>query len=200
MKGLDKLTSIRLAEALTQKGAVPNEVITDALYSQDRHGESFVESLVESGKITEWDLAKLVVEHFQVPFLMASSYDVAEDVKSVIPKELMFRHMLVPLDKLGDILTVAMPILTPFEILMQVRKATQCDVFPYVGLISENRKVLGERFADYFPWAKARLEERERARQRRATPQSASGGASEDDWQNIFDTGDAHVQDGLRRP
>ena len=52
MKGLDKLTSVRLAEVMTQKGSVPSEVITDALYAQDKQGDSFVQILVAGGQIT----------------------------------------------------------------------------------------------------------------------------------------------------
>lgn len=200
MKGLEKLTSIRLAEALTQKDAVPNDIITEALYAQDRHGESFVENLVEAGSITEWDLAKLVVEQFQIPFLMASSYSVPDEVKSLIDKELLFRHQIVPLDRYADVLTVVMPILTPFEVLMQLRKKTGCDVFPYVGLISENRKVLGEMFEGYFEWEKKRNEERNKRRQQRTEKQSSATPQDQaDDWQSIFDSADALVQHNLKR-
>ncbi len=203
MKGLDKLTSIRLAEALTQKDAVPNEVITDALYAQDRHGESFVESLVGSGNITEWDLAKLVVEQFQVPFLMAGNYDVGDEAKTSIPKELLFKHLIVPLDRFGDILTLAMPILAPFEVLMALRKQTGCDVFPYVGLISENKRVLGEMFSDFFEWTKEEEKRREAARTKRGPQGSRGAGGSEAakgaeaDWMNIFDVADAEVRHSL---
>ena len=84
MKGLEKLTSIRLAEVLTQKAVVPNEAITDALYAQDRRGGSFVELIVSGGDISEWDIAKIVVEAFQVPFVMASNYEVSEEVKNAL--------------------------------------------------------------------------------------------------------------------
>ena len=62
VKGIEKLTSVRLAEILTERSAVSSEVITDALYAQDRLGESFVQVLVSGGHITEWDLAKIVTE------------------------------------------------------------------------------------------------------------------------------------------
>jgi len=57
VKGLEKLTAIRLAEVLTQKGAMATEAITDALYTQDKHGDPFVQLLIGGGHITEWDLA-----------------------------------------------------------------------------------------------------------------------------------------------
>ena len=59
MKGIEKITAVRLAEILTERGVVSSEVITDALYTQDKDGDPFVQVLVSGGHITEWDLAKL---------------------------------------------------------------------------------------------------------------------------------------------
>lgn len=196
MKGLEKLTTIRLAEVLTQQGVVPTETITDALYSHDRHGESFVDLLVNGGGITEWDLARYVVEHFQLPFIMASNYDIGEEAKTKIDKEILFEHLIVPLDTFGDMVTVALPILTPYDVLAKIEKQAGIELFPYVGLISENKRVLGELFADFNDWHKNFLAEREKSvrAQEGGDPKKQAGDGS---WMNIFDTGDEEVRKSL---
>lgn len=191
VKGLDKLTYIRLAEVLTQRGAVNADAITEALYAQDKTGESFVDVLIGGGHTTEWDLAKVVVEHFQLPFIMPSSYDIAEEAKAAVPQEVLFRHLLVPLDKFEDVLTLVMPILTPFEVIDKLSKQFKVDVFPYVGLVTENRKVISEQWKEYSAWKKAEEEARAKGTKQRK-PSKAAG-----DWMNIFDVGDAAVRDGL---
>jgi hypothetical protein len=191
VKGLDKLTSVRLAEVMTQMGTIPSEVITDALYAQDKHGEPFVQILVAGSHITEWDLAKLVTENFQLPFLMASSYQINEVARDRLPKEVLFRHLLVPIDAFQDIVCVAMPILTPFEVLMKIQKDHGCDLFPYVGLVSENKKVLGELFKDYGAWAEAEHRRREEEATRKA---SSRDKAKAGDWMSIFDAGDQAIR------
>ena len=90
MKGLEKLTSIRLAEVLSQKGSIPTDKITDALYAQDKHGEPIAESLVAAGHITEWDLAKVVVESFQLPFITAGSCDIQKEAREKLPEDVIF--------------------------------------------------------------------------------------------------------------
>lgn len=194
MKGLEKLTSIRLAEVLTHKGVVPTDVITDALYAQDRHGESFVDLLVSGGNITEWDLSKIVVENFQLPFIMAGNYDISQESQDVIPKEVLFENLLVPMDKIGDIMTVIMPILTPFEVLSKIQKDTGTELFPYVGLITENKRILGELFSDFAAWQKDHLAEME-AKARKSVESGDS--ADDGDWGNIFDAGDAMVRSSI---
>jgi hypothetical protein len=94
VKGIEKITSVRLAEILSERGEVSAEAITDALYSQDKHGEPFVEVLLDGGKITEWDLAKIVTEHFSLPFLMASNYQISDAARDRLPKDLLFKHTL----------------------------------------------------------------------------------------------------------
>ena len=152
MKGIEKITSVRLAEILTERAAVASEVITDALYAQDRHGEPFVQVLVGGGHITEWDLAKIVTEHFSLPLLMAGNYQINDIAKARLPKEVLFKHTMVPLDVFDDIVCVAMPVMLTFDEITRIQKEHKCDVFPYVGLISENKKVLTDMHKDYPEW------------------------------------------------
>ncbi len=200
MKGLEKLTSIRLAEVLSQKGVVPTEKITDALYTQDKHGEPFVEVLVTAGHITEWDLAKMVVENFQLPFVMASSYDIQKEVKEKLHEDLIFQHQIVPLDLYGNLLTIAMPILTPYDTIEKIQRKHDVEIFPYVGLITENKKVIGEQWAAYKEWQKKQEEVRERAREKKAAAAAQGGGAAGGGgWANIFDSADAAVRQAKQK-
>jgi hypothetical protein len=193
VKGLEKLTSVRLAEVITQKNSVPAEAITDALYSQDKHGEPFAQTLVTAGHITEWDLAKLVAENFQLPFLMASNYQVSDEAKKRIPDKVLFENLIVPLDLFDDVLCIVMPILTPFETIMKLQKDSKVEVFPYVGLISENKKVLGSLFPEFKTWLDGEQKRREQRATQRANGKEKEGG----DWMSIFDAGDQAIQDTL---
>ena len=207
MKGLEKLTPVRLAEILTQKGSVPTEVITDALYAQDKHGEPFVQILVGSGAINEWDLAKAVTEHFQLPFLMASNYTISEAARDKLPRNSVFQHLLVPIDLFNDVVCVVMPILTPYETLMRIQKEVNCDLYPYVGLISENKKVVATMYSDYSAWAEQEQKRREaeatRAANAKGKGKGGRGGQGQPEsgeWMSIFDAGDQAIHDGLGGP
>ena len=191
MKGIEKITSVRLAEILTERQIVTSEVITDALYSQDKNGDPFVQVLVDGGHITEWDLAKIVTENFNLPFLMAGSYQITPEAKARIPQETLFKYTMVPLDTFGDIVTVAMPVMLSFENIAKIQKDHNCDLFPYVGLISENKNVLKEMFPDYEHWLATDQKRREEENVRRkALPKKGS----DSDWMSIFDAGDEAIQ------
>ena len=196
MKGLEKLTAIRLAEVLTQKGAVATEAITDALYSQDKHNEPFVDLLVGGGHITEWDLAKLVVENFQLPFIMASNYEISDEARDRVPKEVLFPTLIVPLDVFDEAVSVVLPILTPYQTLMKIQRKLNCELFPYIGLPSENKKVLGELYPDFEAWMKRDAVKREKKIAQRRPRQEQKGTG---DWMSIFDAGDQAIKKGLKR-
>jgi len=192
VKGLHKLTNVRLAEVITQKNVISAEVITDALYYQDKYGDPFVQTLVGAGHITEWDLAKLVAENFQLPFLMASNYDISEEATKRIPTKFLFEKLLVPLDVFGDVVSVVMPIMTPFETLTKIQREMKCDLFPYVGLLSENTKVLGDLYPDFKKWSAQNQKRREQQATKRANTKNVAS-----DWMSIFDAGDEAIQQGL---
>ncbi len=204
MKGLEKLTSMRLAEVLTQKGVVPAEAITDALYIQDKQGEAFVDVMVGSGHIAEWDLARVVVENFQLPFILSGNYQISDEARTKIPQEEFFRHLLVPLDTFGDILTVSMPVLTTAETLLSLESKYKIEIFPYVGLISENKKVLTDEFSEFKEWFKAFNAERDRkikeAKNGSAAETAAPAKGEDDGWANLFDDADAAIQSSIHKP
>lgn len=190
MKGIEKITSVRLAEILTERDVVPSEVITDALYSQGKNGDPFVQVLVNGGHITEWDLAKIVTENFNLPFLMASTYSISDEAKERFPKETLFKYSMVPLDTFGDIVTVAMPVMLSFEDISKIQKEHHCDLFLYVGLITENQKVLTDLHKDYPQWFKKDQQRRlEEAAKRKSASKKDAG-----DWMSIFDAGDEAIQ------
>ena len=190
MKGIEKITSVRLAEILTERDVVSSEVITDALYSQDKNGEPFVQVLVNGGHITEWDLAKIVTENFNLPFLMASTYSISDEAKERFPKETLFKYSMVPLDTFGDIVTVAMPVMLSFEDISKIQEEHDCDLFLYVGLITENQKVLTDLHKDYPQWLKKDQQRRvEEATKRKSAPKKEAS-----DWMSIFDAGDEAIQ------
>lgn len=196
VKGIEKITSVRLAEILTERAAVSSEVITDALYAQDKHGEPFVQILVSGGHITEWDLAKLVTEHFNLPFLMAGNYQISDAAKARFPKEVLFKHMIVPLDVFDDIVCVAMPVMLAFDDIMRLQKDHQCDIYPYVGLITENKKVITDLHKDYPQWVEAEQKRREEEAKKRSQSGVKAGG----DWMSIFDAGDQAIQQTKKKP
>ncbi len=184
MKGLERITTVSFAEVLSDSGQIPNEKITEALYQQDSSGCSFVEYLVDIGATTEWDLAKVVVQHFQIPFLMCEYLDINLEVLNLFEADFLFQYNIVPFQKLGETINILMPTFVPFKILEKCRKTINGEIFPFVGLPSDNKRVLNQTFPNFV----------QKTTEKGPKNLDSFG---ESAWENVFDIGDQEVKKNL---
>src|SRR5690606_27656069 len=83
-----------------------------------------------------------------------------------------------------------------------VQRQFSCELFPYVGLVSENKKVIGDLLPHYGEWQKKQQALKERRLSERAARGDpagghAGGGDGIGNWMNIFDSADAAVRQGM---
>lgn len=179
MKGIDKLSYSRLATVLAQEGMVPSDVLNELLRESNEKGALLPEILVRDGFLSEWDLAKVVSQEFSLPILHPSHYQIDKEVLARFPAELIRKTKVLPIDSFGGIITVAMPLLAPHATLQEIAAKVKAEVFPYVSLLTEVKKVIDEKF----PEPKAPLS------------QTDAGG-----WEKLFDEADQQIQKETGKP
>ncbi|MCX8065171.1 MAG: cyclic nucleotide-binding domain-containing protein [Candidatus Hydrogenedentes bacterium] len=101
-----KITSI--TELLHQIGDIPTESIKSALEEAKETGKFVGEILVEKGIISHDNLLSLLVKQCRIPLLSIISYAIDRSVLKFIPKEVCEKYKILPLDKIGDNITLAM--------------------------------------------------------------------------------------------
>lgn len=146
MQYLDKIVRKRLGDILVQEGLVEPGQLADSLVEQKRTGKLLGEILVESDLVSEWDIAKVISKQYQIPFILASSYEISPEVKELFDPRFLMQHQFVPLDRFGSILTIAVGAILSMEIVEAVRDKTGSDPFVYVGLASDVRNTLDKNF------------------------------------------------------
>lgn len=97
-----------LAELLLSERKVTEEQAHKALERQAKTGEFLGEILIEQGLIDENSLLAFLAKHCKVPHLSLLDYLIDEEVLALVPKELCLKYRVIPIDKLGRNLTVAM--------------------------------------------------------------------------------------------
>jgi len=103
----------RLGDMLVQEGLVRPAQVKEALQKKRKTGQFIGQVLVELGYISEQDLVAFLVKQCRIPHLNLLDYDIRRDVLDLIPYEMCREHGVLPVDKLGSILTVAM--VDPFD-------------------------------------------------------------------------------------
>lgn len=170
MKGLDKLSDARLGKVLGQEGKIPSDTLNAAMKECSEGSTPLAEILVRDGLMTEWDLAKVISHEFSLPILLPSIYSIDKEIFALLPPEMVKRTRVIPLDRFGNILSVAMPLLVPHKTLSEIERTTKMEVFPYVSPISEINKIVEDRIKE---------------------PEAPGAGGG---WEKLFDEADLSVK------
>lgn len=97
-----------LGPALVMAGIITVAQLAEASALQGARGESLAQVLTEMGFVRQDVVIQFLVKQCKVPHLSLIDYEISKDVLDLIPKELCLRHCLLPIEKLGRTLTVAM--------------------------------------------------------------------------------------------
>ena len=172
MKLSQRLDYNRLAEVLAERKLVEPGAINELLQASNDGGQAFPEALIASNLISDWDLSRIVCEVFQLPFLPIEFIKPDASLLEMFDPVFLHDSGLVPLARFGNVLTLAMPALVPADILAMFAAETDLVLLPVVGTVSTNRRWLNDNVV--------------------LKKASEEGG-----WGNLFDEGDAAVQEAL---
>lgn len=137
----------KIGDILIEKGLIKPEQLDEALKRQKDNGEKLGEILVEKGFITEDQLVETISERLQVPKISISSMVIDPRVIAEVPVEIARRYTLIPILKLGNILTVAMA--DPLNIIAidELKYNTNLDVKRVIALNSEIKDAIDEYYS-----------------------------------------------------
>ena len=121
-----------LARALVQAGRL-KEAEAEQLQSQaGATNTSIIEQIVNSKKASALDIARFVAETFGYPLLDLAVFDDAHIPANAIDRKLMSTHKVIPLNKRGNRLSIAIADPTNLRALDEIRFQTGLSVDPIV--------------------------------------------------------------------
>jgi type IV pilus assembly protein PilB len=121
-----------LARALVQAGRL-KEAEAEQLLVQATQGKlSLIEQIIASKKATALDMARFVAETFGYPLLDLEAFDESHIPVSAIDRKLIATHKVIPLNKRGNRLSVAIADPTNLRALDEIRFQTGLAVDPIV--------------------------------------------------------------------
>lgn len=93
---------------LMDEGIITEDQLREALDKKKTEGGFLGKLLIDMGFLDEHTLINFLVKQFKIPHINLMDYEIAQDVLRLLPKEVCIEYNLVPIDKLGKILTIAM--------------------------------------------------------------------------------------------
>jgi len=137
-----------LGELLLDRGIIDQSQMDKALDFQREKGGLIGEILVELGFVKEDDIAQALTAQYGFPYLPLGNYDVDSDITSIIPSRVARQYLLVPIDKIGNNLTLAMSNPLNIQAIEDVELLSGCSVQTFVSTSSDIKKAIEKYYKD----------------------------------------------------
>ena len=97
-----------LGEMLIASGVITPDQLKSALESQKKSGLRLGKELIRLGYLTEEVIIETLGDQAGIPYVDLDTYLIDQKTISLVPEDIARRHQLIPLFKIGNVLTVAM--------------------------------------------------------------------------------------------
>ncbi len=121
---------MQLGQLLLARGVVTNEQIEKAITEQKEKGHNKLlgELLVEMGYCTENQIASALAEAYEVPYAQVGPKVCDPKALEILPREFLEEHIVLPLFKVYDVLTVAVNEPTNVFLIDEIERISGCKV------------------------------------------------------------------------
>jgi type IV pilus assembly protein PilB len=98
----------RLGDMLVKATLISKDQLQKALQQQETSGGRIGSNLVKLGFISEDDITSFLSRQYGVPSINLSHFEIDSNVIKLIPSEIAQKHQVIPINRTGNVLTVAM--------------------------------------------------------------------------------------------
>jgi type IV pilus assembly protein PilB len=143
---MKRVITKKLGKLLIENGIISEEQLSEALRRQKERGGYIGQNLVDMGYTTEEEIVSCLTVQYGFPYLPLRNYEINPDIIKLIPKEIAATYYTVPIDRIGDVLTVTMANPLEEDAVETIEKITGYKVEIFVSTGSEVQKALNEYY------------------------------------------------------
>lgn len=145
---LRRIINKQLGELLIERGLINQHQLQKALAQQHAKGGLIGEILVELGFAKEEDIAQALTAQYGFPYLPLGNYDINTEILNIIPGRVARQYLLIPIDKIGNNLTIAMSNPLNIQAVEDVELLSGCSVQTFVATSSDVRKAITKYYKE----------------------------------------------------
>ena len=143
---MQKIRRRRVGEILISEGIISQEQLTAALQEQLQTGETVGEILLKHSIVSENDLVRAICIQYQLPFIRPANYDIPSHLLDCFKAEFLYKHRVLPLDRIGNCTIVALGEIPSEEIEQTIRQQLNTLVYYYFAPSSDVAHKIREHF------------------------------------------------------
>ncbi len=138
--------SVRLGEILLKESLITQEQLQKALDFQRTNGGKLGSCLTKMGFITDDDVTGVLSRQYGVPSINLKFYEIDPNVIKLIPQDTALRYQVIPLSRVGSVLTIAMTDPTNVFAMDDIKFMTGFNVEPVVA----SESAIGEAITRFY--------------------------------------------------
>jgi type IV pilus assembly protein PilB len=137
-----KVLRKQLGELLIEQGIISALQLEKALALQQERGGLIGEILVDLGYAGEENIAQALTSQYGFPYLPLASYEINPEIIKVIPARIARQYLLMPVDKIGTNLTLAMSNPLNIQAIEDIEMLSGCHIQTFVSTSSDIKKAI----------------------------------------------------------
>jgi type IV pilus assembly protein PilB len=138
--------SVRLGEILLKESLITQDQLQKALEFQRSNGGKLGSCLTKMGFITDDDITGVLSRQYGVPSINLKFYEIDPNVIKLIPQDTALRYQVIPLSRVGSVLTIAMTDPTNVFAMDDIKFMTGFNVEPVVA----SESAIGEAITRFY--------------------------------------------------
>ena len=145
---LRRIINKQLGELLVDRGLITPDKLDKAMAYQRDKGGLIGEILVELGFVKEEDIAQALTAQYGFPYLPLGNYDINTEILNIIPSRVAKQYLLIPVDKIGNNLTIAMSNPLNIQAVEDVELLSGCSVQVFVSTSSDVKRAIARYYKE----------------------------------------------------
>src|SRR3989338_8137162 len=141
-----RLITKRIGEVLLERGVISYKELEKALAHQKEHGGLMGQVLIQLGYVTEEEVALALTAQYGFPYLPLDNYEIDNGLTEIIPETVARQYCLVPIDRIGNALTLAMADPSNVKAIEDIELITKCVVQAFVSTPSDIGKAIDKYY------------------------------------------------------
>jgi len=132
----------KLGEILLRSGVLSKEQLKMALDLQRQEGGLLGEIVIKLGYVNEHEIVQALTVQCGFPYLPLENYELKKEMCSIVPENVARQYCIVPLDIIGNILTIAMSNPLNDNAIEDIEMITKKKVQIFIGTITAVHEAL----------------------------------------------------------
>lgn len=136
----------RLGDALVDKGIITEEQLHEALKVQKIKKKRLGQVIIDLGFATEEDILEVLSKQLGVPKIKLSDFEIDSSILSMVPAKIAQKHLIIPLFKDDNRLTIAMADPLDVFVIDQLQYMTGCTIDIVIASQEEVRSAIDKYY------------------------------------------------------